>query len=387
MSASPKSPIRPLAVGGVAGLIVGCLIGWLAIGWWLWPVQYVGDAYTYELNSAEKMQYVAAVADSYNMTRQIEVARQRFSSWTPEEKIGALAQVFAEDQSQGKMQEAERATDLANGLRQIEGWDPAVVSKVTSQVAAQYNQQGAVGKAQAVSLFAATLGASVSTTPAAVTTPQAQIPIVGNVGTLFRLCGVLLLLLLLVAVIVFLLGRRRRPARKAGVERAAVEWTGTGPPPLSQWTSNYKLGMDNFDESFSIETEDGAFLGECGMGITEALGQDVPRRVAAFEVWLFDKSDIRTVTKVLMSDYVYNSEGLRSKLLPKGEPVLATPGGAFTLETSSLIVEARVAEMGYGDGMPAFGYFSNLTVSLVAHLKPGADVSGGMPVPPGMRVS
>jgi hypothetical protein len=204
---------------------------------------------------------------------------------------------------------------------------------------------------------------------------------------LFRLCGILLLLLLLVAVIVFLLGRRRRPARKAGVERAAVEWTGAGPPPLSQWTSNYKLGMDNFDESFSIETEDGAFLGECGMGITEALGQEAPRRVAAFEVWLFDKSDIRTVTKVLMSDYVYNSEGLRSKLLPKGEPVLATPGAAFTLETSSLIVEARVAEMGYGDGMPAFGYFSNLSVSLVAHLKPGADVSGGMPVPPGMRVA
>jgi hypothetical protein len=150
--------------------------------------------------------------------------------------------------------------------------------------------------------------------------------------------------------------------------------------------------MDNFDESFSIETPDGAFLGECGVGIAETLGQDAPKRVAAFEVWLFDKSDIRTVTKVLMSDFAYNNESLRSKLLPRGEKepreaVLATPGATFTLETSSLVVAARILEMAYGDGMPAFGYFGNLTVSLVANLRPGADVSGGMPAPSGVEVA
>jgi hypothetical protein len=393
MSASGKSPIRPLLVGGAAGLILGCLIGWLAIGWQLWPVEYVGDAYTYELNEAEKMQYVASVADSYNLTRQVEVARQRFNAWTIEEKVRALARLFVDYQAQGKMQEAERAADLAKDLQREEGWDATLVSQVMSQVATEYVAGGEVGKAQAVSLFAQGLG-QVSPAPpvAPVSTPaeaapQAGIPIFGNVGALLRLCGVLLLVLLLIVGILLIL-RRRRSAERVGAARRPEEWTGAGPPPLLSRPSSYSLGMDNFDESFSIETEDGAFLGECGMGISEALGQETPRRVAAFEVWLFDKSDIRTVTKVLMSDFAYNDEErLRKKLASKGEPVLATPGATFTLETTSLIVEARVVEMEYGDGMPAFGYFNDLAVLLVARLKPGAEVKAEMPVPPGMGIS
>ncbi len=72
--------------------------------------------------------------------------------------------------------------------------------------------------------------------------------------------------------------------------------------------------MDNFDESFAIETEDNEWLGECGMGISESLDDGTPRRVTAFEVWLFDKPNTLTVTKVLMSDYANNNEALRNKL-------------------------------------------------------------------------
>jgi hypothetical protein len=389
MSASGKSPLRPLAVGGAAGLIVGCLIGWLAIGWGLWPVQYVGDAYTYELNDTEKMGYVAAVADSYNLTGQVEVARQRFNGWTTEEEVSALAQLFADYQAQGKMQEAQRVTDLAVELQRAEGWDSAGVGQVTNQVAAEYTQQGAGDKAQFVALFAGALGTSgVVTPPASVpvpatTAPQAQIPLVGNVGTLLRLCGVLLLLLVLVLLISVIL-RRRRSGRKPAAKRAEAEWTGAGPRPLLQKTSSYALGMDNFDESFAIETEDDKWLGECGMGISESLGEGTPRRVTAFEVWLFDKPNTRTVTNVLMSDFAYNDEGLRTRLSSRGDAVLATPNATFTLETPALTIEAQVVEMEYGDGMPAFGYFNNLKVSLTVRLKPGADVSGDMPVPPGM---
>jgi len=385
-----ESPVRPLAVGGVAGLIVGCLIGWLAIGWWLWPVAYVGDAYTYELNDAEKMEYVAAVADSHNLNRRIEIARQRFATWEPAEKISVLAQLFAEDQVQGKMQEAERVTDLAIGLQQAEGWSPALVGQVVSEVAAQYSQQGAVDKAQFVAFFAQELGAAAAAPPSVpvstptTSTPQAQLPIVGSVANLLRLCGALLLLLVAIVAVMFIL-RRTRSARRTKRTAADGEGVVGGPQPLLSKISNYNLGMDNFDESFSIETEDGTFLGECGMGISEALGEGTPRRIAAFEVWLFDKSDIRTVTKVLMSEFAYNDEGLRSKLLAKGEPVLATPGATFALETTSLIVKVRVVELEYGDGMPAFGYFNNLGVSLVADVKPGADVSGDMPIPPGLE--
>jgi hypothetical protein len=389
MSASTNTRlIRQVSVGGVIGLIIGLLIG-LLIGWVLWPVQYK-EAYTYQLVDQQKEQYVAAVADSYNLTKQVGVAQQRFEGWTTEEKVSALAQLFAEDQAQGKAQEAERVAELAAELQRAEGWNPTVVNQVLSQVASNYAKQGETGKAQAVSLFAGALGSSVAPPQVPVSTPvtsgpQAQIPIVGNVGTLLGLCGFLLLLLVFVLSVLIL--RRRGLGGRPTVEKPEVEWAGAGPAPLLQKTSSYTLGMDNFDESFAIETEDNEWLGEFGMGISESLDGGTPRRVVAFEVWLFDKPNTRTVTKVLMSDFAYNNETLRNKLSSRGDPVLATSGGTFTLETPALTVQAQITEMEYGEGTPSFGYFNNLSVLLTVHRKPGASISGGAPTLPRIGAS
>jgi hypothetical protein len=90
----------------------------------------------------------------------------------------------------------------------------------------------------------------------------------------------------------------------------------------------------------------------------------------AFEVWLFDKSDIRTVTKVLMSEHAYHDEVLRAKLAPKGEAVLAQPGAPLNLETSGLQVAVNVTEMDYGEGnLPPNSFFARLVVELVAMAK------------------
>ncbi len=377
MHASEKSPERALLVGAVAGLVVGCLIGWFVIGWWLWPVQYVGDAYTYELNEAEKAEYVAAVVDSHNLTRRIDVAAQRFAGWETEEKVSALARLFAEYQVQGKTQEAKGIVALAAALNQMETWDSTAVSQATDQLVTQYQDEGNTKQAQFVILFANEIGlvtpgpTGEQVAPAATPAPQVSGPGLGGVG----LWLVLLLALILVAAMAFLivfLVRRQRLAPTTAMSVDESEWLGEGPLPLLTRKSVYRLGMDNFDESFSIEGEDGTFKGECGLGISEAMGEDTPRRVLAFEVWLFDKSDIRTVTKVLVSDHAYENETLRNKLAARGEPILAAPGTTIMLETTALAVEARVDEMEYGDGTPPSIYFNSLTVSLTARVKSDA---------------
>jgi hypothetical protein len=389
MSASTNTRlIRQVSVGAVIGLVIGLLIG-LLIGWVLWPVQY-NEAYTYQLVGQQKEQYVAAVSDSYNLTKQVGVAQQRFEGWTTEEKVSALAQLFAQDQEQGKTQEAERVADLAAELQRVEGWNPTVVNQVLSQMASTYVEQGEGGKAQAVSLFAGALGSSVAPPQVPASTPvtsgsRAQIPIVGNVGTLLGLCGFLLLLLAFFLALLIL--RRGGLGRQAAVQRPEAEPAVAGPLPLLRKTSSYTLGMDNFDESFAIETEDNEWLGECGMGISESLNGGTPRRVAAFEVWLFDKPNTRTVTKVLMSDFAYNNETLRNKLSSRGDPVLATSGGTFTLETSALIVQAQITEIAYGEGTPAFSYFNNLSVALTVYRKPEANASNGAPTLPRIGAS
>jgi hypothetical protein len=105
---------------------------------------------------------------------------------------------------------------------------------------------------------------------------------------------------------------------------------------------------------------------------------DTPKNVTAFEVWLFDKNDIRTVTKVLMSEHAYNDEAIRAKLAPKGEPVLARMNETIVLETATLIINAEITEMTYGTGsMPAQSFFEHFTVELSAWAKSGAmDESG-----------
>ena len=95
---------------------------------------------------------------------------------------------------------------------------------------------------------------------------------------------------------------------------------------MAQFMATYKLGDDLFDNSFSIDSPAGEFLGECGVGISETIGVGDPKKVTAFEVWLFDKNDIQTVTKVLMSSHAFNDDATRQRLAAKGEPILVEPG-------------------------------------------------------------
>lgn len=136
-------------------------------------------------------------------------------------------------------------------------------------------------------------------------------------------------------------------------------------PPMHQFVTTYVLGDNLFDDSFSIESAAGEFLGECGVGISEAIGVGEPKRVTAFEIWLFDQNDIKTVTKVLMSGHAYYDDAIRSELEKKGEPVLADPGVEFVLATNNLRIIGRVMDMGYGEGpLPEDSFFDRLSIEL-----------------------
>jgi hypothetical protein len=154
-----------------------------------------------------------------------------------------------------------------------------------------------------------------------------------------------------------------------GVESTQSQATpeAIGPEPLATFRTIYTLGDDMYDDSFSVESPAGDFLGECGVGIGDVIGVGEPNKIAAFEVWLFDKNDIQTVTKVLMSEYTFNDEETRTRLSAKGDPVLAQPGAVVELSTASLMVEARVVDLNYGEGaLPPNSFFDRLTIELRA---------------------
>ena len=169
-----------------------------------------------------------------------------------------------------------------------------------------------------------------------------------------------------------------KPAKPAPETSAPVAPTPPAvddPTPLGGFQTTYVRGDDAFDKSFIIENANGDFLGECGVSISESVGtEDGSRNVTAFEIWLFDKNDTHTVTKVVMSDHAFNDEAVRAKLAPRGEPILANYDNTVALETNSLIINADVSEIDYSGMPPSKGVFERFTVDLSAWVKSESEI-------------
>jgi hypothetical protein len=157
--------------------------------------------------------------------------------------------------------------------------------------------------------------------------------------------------------------------REAAKNKTNFESLGVA-PPITQNMTTYVLGDDLYDESFSIDTSGGDFLGEYGVGVSETIGVGDPKKVTALEIWLFDKNDIKTATKVLMSAHAFGDPGIRSRLEAKGELIQVEPQKQIMLETETLQLLATVVDLQYGDGsMPDRSYFERATLELAVWRK------------------
>lgn len=177
----------------------------------------------------------------------------------------------------------------------------------------------------------------------------------------------------------------KSPAARGAAMSATAERTdyeSVGPPPLVQFMTTYLHGDDLYDDTFSIETASGQFLGETGVAIAETIEERDGKKVTAFELWLFDKNDIRTVTKVVMSEHAFNDDAIKARLAPKGEAVLARVGDTITLETATLRVKGRLVDVSYGSGpYPPNSFFERITIELAAWPREGTSGGGTPPSP------
>ena len=159
-------------------------------------------------------------------------------------------------------------------------------------------------------------------------------------------------------------------SRKA--EKTNFEQMGLA-PPITQTMTTYVLGDDLYDESFGINTQAGDFMGEYGVGVSESIGVGDPKKVSAFEIWLFDKNDIKTATKVLMSEHAFNDPTIRTRLEPKGELVQVQAQAQILLETATLQLLATVVDLEYGHGpLPTNSYFERITLELAIWPRQGS---------------
>lgn len=307
-----------ITVGMVISFVIGLFFGWIVMGWGIWPVSWT-DASPADLHQGYKDIYLEQVARNLAQDPQMDLNRALGPNWG----------------------EKKLEKDLGHAYR--DATEPA--KSYLTNLAARLNL----------------------TLPDEVTE--------GKKASLLPICAVGLLVFVGVGGAYVLWQKQRakveptRPMIGGRPEKVAAGLTvyEGEEAPLAQFVTSYSIGEDYYDQSYSIETGTGEFLGECGVGISEAIGIGDPKKVTAFEVWLFDKNDIRTVTKVLMSEHAFADEGIRTKLAPKGEAVLGQEGEVITLETASLRIMAKIIEMEYGQGeLPPNSFVTRLTMELSA---------------------
>jgi hypothetical protein len=315
-------------------LILGLAAG-LGYAWGLNPVQWINGE-PQQLRADLQEDYLRMAIDSYSVNRDPDLALRRYSD------LGESAKLTLDAVAVDPQEVSPTAIQGFRALIEIE------------QEASATPQPGD----------------SAETSSPLPSLSRLILPVCG--GTLF-------LGLLLVAVLV--LRSRSRENSATGNPSPTSEQVESGPAvqpfasqpefagddSLATFRTIYNLGEDKYDDSFSIESPTGDFLGECGVGIGDLIGVGDPNKVSAFEVWLFDKNDIQTVTKVLMSNYSYHDDETRTRLSAKGDPVVAEAGGVISLQTASLEVEARIVDMIYGESaLPSQSFFERLTIELRA---------------------
>jgi hypothetical protein len=313
-----------LLIVGAGAFLIGWAVGLFIFGWWL--------------------TYLIALADLYAFDGNSERVKEALGNWPEADQ--AICQLASE------------STDPAESTRLI-------------SLAAVLNGEGC--------------------TPAVMEEGATETEEGGGLTNFIIICGLLALLGIIGLAIYLIWQRQSKPPEERPVEYQEppvdTQVPATAPAeqqvtPIARFQTTYARGHDTYDDSFSIENATGDFLGECGVGVSETIGADTPKNVTAFEVWLFDKNDIRTVTKVIMSDHAFFDDAIKAKLAPKGEPVLARPNETVVLETASLIVNAVITEMEYGSasGLPQ-SFFERLTIELSAWAKDGdfgqQDAQGG----------
>ena len=343
-----KNPV----VTGVVSFVVGVLIGLVVFGWWLFPVKWV-DATPNELSYDYKVEYMRASIEAFGFNGDITQANTRFAS-LGDDAINALNDVAA---APGNI-----PPELINSFRvTVTGQAPAEVPIPTEGTASPEESSGGESLVLKLIPFLCVLGVLVVGGGAAYYflrmrggfggSDAAERPATSSVQQDQDMEG----------------------AEYADLQQEVSEPSYQAPamqPPLGQFMSTYTIGDDLFDDSFSIDSPSGEFIGECGVGISETIGVGDPKKVTAFEVWLFDKNDIQTVTKVFMSAHAFDDNAIRQKLAAKGEPILAENGTETVLETQTLQLVARIVDLSYGEGaLPPESFFDKFTIELVVSQK------------------
>ena len=388
MTNSPVTRIKKTYVYLVAGLIIGLVLG-LLVGWVLWPVSWT-DASSANLRPEMQQTVMSNAILSFTLTNDKDKAVQVYQDFGVKaasvldavrgnpgllnaEQISRFAIAVAAPAASANPLPATNATGdtTANPLpisKENTGTlGIALLALLVAGAAAVYwfffrghdakgnPQMSMVTKAPSNSVQQGTRPTSVPLKPAVTnqnTSQQRRIEVPAIINQASQTTNKI---------------AQEAPVSIPAETKPVVLPAGK---PNAQFLTTYMYGDDLYDESFIFDAPNGAFLGECGVSFSDIVGTGEPKKISAFEIWLFDKNDVQTVTSVLMCQHAFDDLFMRENLEKKGDSVLAEVERRFTMETASLVLEGHVVDLSYGELLQTpQSYFQRLTLELAVYEK------------------
>lgn len=387
--AAGRARARLLATGPLtllAAFAAGFFLGWLVMGWVIWPVQW-SDVYPDDLRDISRSDYLLMAAESYAQTNDIAAASRRLQYWTQEELAMLMAQLALRLQEEGQPDGAARVQTLTERLRLTEAaaapspppdagmgrW----VRLAAGALAALLLLVVLVALARQVWLLWRKLSRPAAAPAPAPTPAPAPDPLAAAFGDALNRQLTAAEALEVEPVAAALpppaappltpaapspvpapavrpaspppppapAARPPAPAPPAPAARPPAPPAPAPTPPVVEQLFRFH-GEPDFDQIETLRDAQGQYLGEFGVGVAEIDGDDW-NRVRALEVWLFDKSDTRTLTAHLLPPaQMAAAEAAEDETLC----IPLRVGQPIELETATLWVEGSVERVSFHPG-------------------------------------
>lgn len=369
------SPLARYLLVFVAGLLIGLVL----LGWVLFPVRWT-QTYPSDLQADVQNDYLALVADSYNLTGDLDQAVERLEYWEALDLMQMANRYADQLQAAGKTQEAGRLNALVEDTSIVRfSQEPQAETTPAGQAESQTGSLSPSTRRLLLYLLIGILSLAVL----ALLMRLLGIPILGaaheEAGTEpDEIEGEVLPVTTSpapspvapasppAAAAPYLIDEEEEDLLEGDEEVDDLEWSqeeedafpqpapaaaaAAGAATATRHSPAYEIlrfdGDSTYNDIRDI-SDRGDYAGEFGM----ASGQqdaDTLGGVYTLEVWLFDKSDIHTVTAVLMHPDSYADENRRQQLAGSYQAIPLQPGAPIQMQTKALELQGRVRRVEFG---------------------------------------
>jgi hypothetical protein len=413
----------------VVAFFVGLFIGWMVIGWGVWPVTYK-NSLPQDLRAAEQQEYLLMTAESFAATGDLDAARKRLAMW-PQDELSAALNTLQERLVAENPLQASQVQLLGASLAPPEpspegtGTAPAVEPESASD-GSQLLKTALTTALWVLLVLGGILGIiylwrrwqassqpsqpaieELTPPPAARNTGMQPFPEMADTdagqeerlaaGSAWRQTGPAKEVIVYEGEEAFEQETyEEEPAPEgAATERGKIETEGDAAQPgasrqiarpeaapvvaapapaapgamtkVGEWHAQYEMGASDYDEAFDIYDTNGAYIGQCGIELVDPVGR-AHDQAAALQVWLWDTNDPDTKVKVLMSEGAYRDAAMRDQLAGEHEVIPIRAGTGFELRSYNLLLKGVVDKIVYAEQEPAGAILSELRARMAVYL-------------------